>query len=275
VYGYSSGVKWSSSDPGIAAVDKTGRVTAIKIGKATISAKVGKKTYQCQVTVKENVSDTLLKKYVDISVEIEKEQGNSSYRYPTINVTNSYKEAIYISGDLCLYDADNKLVEQKAIYLYVAAGAQYRDRLGVLPDKIAKITSKNLTCVLADQADADKKDGESGKGVQYFQKKDVNINFDITKLAYDEAKGGIVVPYTVTNASDCDVRSSNSLEIYYGDILFFNININNYCSANSSYDGEIIITYHSDITDNNIAINDISALGSYKINCIGISKMIY
>ena len=45
-------VKWSSSSKKIAVVDKKGKVTAKKKGKATITAKVGNKKYTCKLTVK-------------------------------------------------------------------------------------------------------------------------------------------------------------------------------------------------------------------------------
>lgn len=44
---------WKSSDAKIAAVSKTGLVTAKKAGKATITATVNKKAYTCSVTVKD------------------------------------------------------------------------------------------------------------------------------------------------------------------------------------------------------------------------------
>ena len=46
-------VEWSSSDPGIASVDDTGRVTAVSAGTATITVKVLKtrETATCEVTV--------------------------------------------------------------------------------------------------------------------------------------------------------------------------------------------------------------------------------
>jgi uncharacterized protein YjdB len=45
-------ITWSSSDDGIATVDATGKVTAIKTGEATITAKSGEKSAECKVTVK-------------------------------------------------------------------------------------------------------------------------------------------------------------------------------------------------------------------------------
>lgn len=52
VKGTSEKVKWGSSKKTVAAVNNKGKVTAKKAGKATITAKVNKKTYRCKVTVK-------------------------------------------------------------------------------------------------------------------------------------------------------------------------------------------------------------------------------
>ena len=52
-------VKWSVSNGKIKIVKKTNKyakIKAVKAGKATLKAKVGKKTYKCKITVKENTS---------------------------------------------------------------------------------------------------------------------------------------------------------------------------------------------------------------------------
>ena len=53
-------VNWSSSDPSVASVDAGGKVTAVKEGSATITAKSGGKTATCAVTVhlSEGAGDT-------------------------------------------------------------------------------------------------------------------------------------------------------------------------------------------------------------------------
>ena len=56
-------VYWLTSNKKVAKVSKKGKVTGIKAGKATITAKLGKKSYKCKVTVK-NVS--LSKKNISI-----------------------------------------------------------------------------------------------------------------------------------------------------------------------------------------------------------------
>jgi len=52
VKGTKKKAKWSSSNKKVATVSKKGKVTAVKAGKATITAKIGKKNYKCKVTVK-------------------------------------------------------------------------------------------------------------------------------------------------------------------------------------------------------------------------------
>lgn len=52
VIGNSGKATWSSGNKKVAKVDSKGKVTGIKAGKATIKAKIGNKTYQCKVTVK-------------------------------------------------------------------------------------------------------------------------------------------------------------------------------------------------------------------------------
>ncbi len=45
-------VKWSSNKKKVAKVNKNGKITGVKAGKATITAKVDGKTLKCKVTVK-------------------------------------------------------------------------------------------------------------------------------------------------------------------------------------------------------------------------------
>lgn len=52
VKGTSKKAKWSSSKKSVATVNSKGRVTALKAGKAKITAKIGKKKLRCTITVK-------------------------------------------------------------------------------------------------------------------------------------------------------------------------------------------------------------------------------
>lgn len=51
VEGTKKKVTWKTSDKAVATVNSKGLVTAVKAGKATIAAKVGKKSYKCSIVV--------------------------------------------------------------------------------------------------------------------------------------------------------------------------------------------------------------------------------
>lgn len=53
IKGVKGKIIWKSSKPKVAKVNKKGKVTALRKGKATITAKAGKKLYKCVVTVKD------------------------------------------------------------------------------------------------------------------------------------------------------------------------------------------------------------------------------
>ena len=58
VIGTKKKAKWSSSNKSVATVSLNGKVKAKKVGKATITAKIGKKSYKCKVTVKKASKNT-------------------------------------------------------------------------------------------------------------------------------------------------------------------------------------------------------------------------
>ena len=60
-FDYKTKATWKSSNPKVATVSSRGKVTAKKKGTATITAKVGKTTYKCKVTVLRPISKKLLK----------------------------------------------------------------------------------------------------------------------------------------------------------------------------------------------------------------------
>ena len=69
VSGTKSKVKWSSSNKSVATVTSKGKVTAKQAGSATISAKVGKKTLKCKVTVKEKFSASEATKKISVTLQ--------------------------------------------------------------------------------------------------------------------------------------------------------------------------------------------------------------
>lgn len=75
-------IKWDTSDYGIATV-ANGTVYGLKTGKATITGKVGKKTYTCKVTVVRNPDTETKTKAADISlggIEVLNTKGEVLYK---------------------------------------------------------------------------------------------------------------------------------------------------------------------------------------------------
>lgn len=68
VVGTSKKAKWSSSNKKVAMVSSKGKIKAKKVGKCTIKAKIGGKTYSCKLTVKK-AGKTLTKEQAQADIE--------------------------------------------------------------------------------------------------------------------------------------------------------------------------------------------------------------
>ena len=113
VNNYTGKIKWSSSNTSIATVSSTGKVKGKKAGTVTISARAGKKTLKCKVTVRSVISVSPKTLYMDgvddetIKVTLKKSCG---LRYSISNpdiVSCSWDDDWYKNG--------------KVTYLYVTA----------------------------------------------------------------------------------------------------------------------------------------------------------
>lgn len=75
-------IKWSSSKKSVATVNKTGKVTAKKTGKAIITAKVGKKKYKCKITVENpKISSTAMTVYQGEYISLYMDGTNQVYEW--------------------------------------------------------------------------------------------------------------------------------------------------------------------------------------------------
>ena len=105
-------VKWSSSKKSVATVSKKGVVKGKKAGKATITAKIGKKRWTCKVTVKKkpslpptpplNISLKNPLPYAGMElggdITYRYEISSADIRYAYNRNTNDYLVGIYLSG---------------------------------------------------------------------------------------------------------------------------------------------------------------------------------
>ena len=96
---------FKSSNPKIATVGTDGVITAVKAGKCTVSAKIGKKTYKCKVTVKNAYSKKSLQKNLKLLAKTK--NGVVTYK-----VVNKYKHPMYIDiiGKEIKADGSNSMV---------------------------------------------------------------------------------------------------------------------------------------------------------------------
>ncbi len=193
-------VAWSSSDESVAKVDN-GKVTALKSGKATITAKCGGKTAECAVTVTVPVSSVTLDK-TTLSLAI----GESANLTATVKPDDATdKTVVWSSSDESIAKVDNgKVIALKigsAIVTATAASFSVSCNVTVIhPDNIIYYTSTD------------------GKIVKPFNESAFGAN--IISNEYQDNVGKIVFDGLVTSIGNVAFYSCNTL---YSMILPDNI----------------------------------------------------
>ena len=118
-------VRWKSSKPGVVSVSAKGKITAKKPGKATITARSGKKKQKYRVTVKKseieivaggktfqaelenNKTARAFLKLLPSTILMEELNGNEKYYYMDQTLpANAKKPGTIQAGDLMLYGDD-------------------------------------------------------------------------------------------------------------------------------------------------------------------------
>ena len=118
-------VRWKSSKPGVVSVSTKGKITAKKPGKATITARSGKKKQKYRVTVKKseieivaggktfqaelenNKTARAFLKLLPSTILMEELNGNEKYYYMDQTLpANAKKPGTIEAGDLMLYGDD-------------------------------------------------------------------------------------------------------------------------------------------------------------------------
>lgn len=221
VKGTTKTVKWSSSNKKVATVTSMGKVTAKKKGTATITAKVGKKSYKCVVTVK----TTALRKNIAVTYySFGKGEGVAA------KLVNNNKQAVSVDMYVKYYNKKGKLLMEtngfnycleKGVTTIISAPAPYNKKTYDAVDyayytvrfDIEKITEsvlpyrKNISYKVTGKDDY----GVSVKVTNKGKKKIGSCHF--SALFYNKAGKVIGAAYTYADVED--PKSSDKIELYY------------------------------------------------------------
>ena len=152
-------VTWSSSDASVATVDATGKVTAVKAGTATITAKAGDKSATCTVTVKAKVipvtSITLNKASLDLT------EGETETLTATVGPDNATDKTVTWStsdSSVATVDASGKVTAVKAGTATITAKSGDKSATCTVTVKARVIP---VTSITLNKASLDLMEGES------------------------------------------------------------------------------------------------------------------
>jgi len=150
VKNYTGKIRWSSSNTSIATVSSTGKVKGKKAGTVTISARAGKKTLKCKVTVRSVISVSPKTLYMDgvddetITVTLKKSCG---LRYSISNpdiISCSWDDDWYKNGKVTyLY-----VTAEKTGTTYITISNKYsseKARIKVVVDTTVKVEGVNIS----------------------------------------------------------------------------------------------------------------------------------
>lgn len=174
-------ITWKSSNPKVAAVSKSGKVTGKKAGTAKITANVGKKNYTCKVTVKK-------------AIKISKIQLNKTKL--TLNTGTTYKIKVSVSPS----KATDKTVVWKSSNQSIASvdskGLITAKKAGtaIITAKAKDGSEKKATCKVTVKKAKEPKENRVKK-LTLHSKKSVNINGTL-QLSVDIQPDGLKKTFT-------------------------------------------------------------------------------
>ena len=139
-------VTWTTSDASIATVDANGKVTAIKEGTATVTAKAGEKSATCKVTVDKNViavtSVTLNK------TELTLTEGESETLTATVKPDDATDKTVtWSSSDTAVATVDNgkvTAIKEGTAIITAKAGDKSTSCTVTVNKKVIAVTSVTL-----------------------------------------------------------------------------------------------------------------------------------
>lgn len=216
VTGTKSKVKWSSSNKKVATVSSSGKVTAKKKGKATITAKVNKKKLKCSITVNN------VKSFKNVEYKLQ-----DTGKGVVAILKNKNKYAVSIDAKMVFFNSNGKMLDTRssfnyclepsatcALYFSGPYDSSYRD-VEYSNFKLSMTVDKSYYDKYASSKISIKKNrGADNITIKATNKSKYNLDtIQIAVVFYDEAGNAIGYEY---HYADCkEKKSSDYLSFNY------------------------------------------------------------
>lgn len=196
ISGTKASAKWSSSKSSVVKVTQKGKITALKEGSATITAKVGRKKLNCSVTVKNNFKANEAKKNIN---KTEKIVGDTLYVF----VKSNYNVPTDVSAKCTFYSAKGSAVDYS------------NDSVSFLEKGHTAILEFDLPNAKYETYEIEYKYSE---GMEYFYHRSIIDSLSLsTEYIEDEYN-----PYIMAT-----VKNTATYDCYYADIVIIFYDSNN------------------------------------------------
>ena len=192
VIGTKANVKWSSSKNSVVNVSKKGKITALKEGSSTITAKVGGKKFKCLVSVKNNFKESKAKKNIKKKEEI---ADGTLYVF----VESSYKVPTDVSAKCTFYSEKGSAVDYSS------------DSVSFLENGHVAILKFDLPNV---NYETYKIEYEYTEGMKYFYHRSIINNLNLS-TEYIEDEYNPYIMATVENSANYDCYYAQIETIFY------------------------------------------------------------
>jgi hypothetical protein len=192
ISGTKASTKWSSSKSSVVKVTQKGKITALKEGSATITAKVGRKKLKCSVTVKNNFKANEAKKNIE---KTEKIVGDTLYVF----VKSNYNVPTDVSAKCTFYSAKGSAVDYS------------NDSVSFLEKGHTAILEFDLPNAKYETYEIEYKYSE---GMEYFYHRSI-IDFLSLSTEYIEDEYNPYIMATVKNTATYDCYYADIVTIFY------------------------------------------------------------
>lgn len=194
--GTSQKVTWKSHDSSVATVNSKGKVTAIKEGTVKITAKIGSKKYNCQLTVTQDESKTFDKKAAENNISKKIIEANGCVY---VFLDSIYSVPTDVSAKCTFYDVNGNAVD----YKNDSIGYLEKGHCGVLEFYLSSVEYSSYDITY-----------EFTEGLKYFYHKSVIDKLSVASNFVEHEYGDYIM-LAVKNENDYDCYICEVAVIYY------------------------------------------------------------